>query len=455
MAGDRTRTLGRAALAGALALLAAAGSASATTVSIPPTEPCTGAAPAPIDPAPYDAVLGDPPGCASVIVDTEQATIRREPDARSKRRGVAMRGARLPALGRKSGPGCADAWYRVHDRGWICGMSVTTSLEPAAAPRYPVVPEGEVTPWPYAFVRDSAIEYRFAGGALEEVRELLKGFGFGVAGTTSFDGRAFLKTAEGNLVPRGTAGITSRLSELSGVEIVDGRPWPVGWVNAKTAWAYDAPSREKRHRVAQADRYAVIEVLETAGEGKRGFVRFDDGAWFSAADVRIARPATRPAIVGAREKWIDVDLERQVITAYAGDAPVYATLVSTGRGGKSKTVKGDYRIWAKVAAIAMDNTEEAIEANEALELADAGVPLEEVNLYSLRDVPWTQFFFESFALHGVYWHDRFGNRRSHGCVNLSPIDARWFYEWTEPRVPDGWWAIHPVEKTEGTLVHVR
>ncbi|EFK95834.1 ErfK/YbiS/YcfS/YnhG family protein, partial [sediment metagenome] len=114
-----------------------------------------------------------------------------------------------------------------------------------------------------------------------------------------------------------------------------------------------------------------------------------------------------------------------------------------------------YRIWAKVAAIAMDNTEEAIEANEALELADAGAPLEEVNLYSLRDVPWTQFFFESFALHGVYWHDRFGNRRSHGCVNLSPADARWFYEWTEPRVPDGWWAIHPVEKTEGTLVHVR
>jgi len=55
----------------------------------------------------------------------------------------------------------------------------------------------------------------------------------------------------------------------------------------------------------------------------------------------------------------------------------------------------------------------------------------------------------------VYWHDRFGDRRSHGCVNLSPIDARWFYEWTEPNVPDGWWAIHSATPTEGTVVRVR
>jgi lipoprotein-anchoring transpeptidase ErfK/SrfK len=207
--------------------------------------------------------------------------------------------------------------------------------------------------------------------------------------------------------------------------------------------------------VAQADRYEVFEVLEVVGEGKRGFVRFDEGAWFSLADVRLARDATRPEIVGEKEKWIDVDLERQVITAYVGDTPVYATMVSTGRGGKSKTVKGEYRIWAKIAAIAMDNTEEAIEAEEELQLADAGVPLEDVHVFSLRDVPWTQFFFESFALHGVYWHDGFGNRRSHGCVNLSPIDARWFYEWTEPQVPDGWWAIHAAAPTEGTLVRIR
>ena len=457
MRGERLRGARWAAVLGALTFGVVSDIASSTTVSIPPIEPpAAGAtAPAAIDPEPYAAVLGDPPGCASVLVDTDQAIVRKEPDSRSWRRGVAKKGSRLPAFGRASGPGCADTWYRVHDRGWICGMSVTTSMEPAAAKRYPSVPDGEVTPWPYAFVRDTAIEYKFAGGALEEVRELQKGFGFGVAGTTSFEGQSFLKTAEGRLVPRGMAGITSRLSEFSGMAITDGRPWPIGWINARAAWAYDAPKKDKKRRVAQADRYEVFEVLEVSGEGKRGFVRFDEGAWFSLADVRIARAAPRPAVVGETEKWIDVDLERQVITAYVGDAPVYATMVSTGRGGKSKTVKGEYRIWAKIAAIAMDNTEEAIELNEAMQLGDAGVPPEEVKLFSLRDVPWTQFFFESFALHGVYWHDRFGSRRSHGCVNLSPIDARWFYEWTEPHVPDGWWAIHAAETTEGTLVRVR
>ena len=99
----------------------------------------------------------------------------------------------------------------------------------------------------------------------------------------------------------------------------------------------------------------------------------------------------------------------------------------------------------------MDNTDEELEE----ELVDAGTSEEERHLYSLHDVPWTQFFFEDYALHGVYWHDRFGNRRSHGCVNLSPTDARWFYNWTEPRQPPGWWAIHASVNDEGTLVRVR
>ena len=112
----------------------------------------------------------------------------------------------------------------------------------------------------------------------------------------------------------------------------------------------------------------------------------------------------------------------------------------------------------------MDNTdeeleeevesEEAVEAVEAVEAAAEGTD-EERRLYSLHDVPWTQFFFESYALHGVYWHNGFGNRRSHGCVNLSPTDARWFYDWTEPAVPEGWWAIHTTEENPGTLVRVR
>jgi len=32
------------------------------------------------------------------------------------------------------------------------------------------------------------------------------------------------------------------------------------------------------------------------------------------------------------------------------------------------------------------------------------------------------------SLHGTYWHDIFGYRTSHGCVNMTISDAKWVYE---------------------------
>ena len=40
--------------------------------------------------------------------------------------------------------------------------------------------------------------------------------------------------------------------------------------------------------------------------------------------------------------------------------------------------------------------------------------------YSIQDVPWVQFFKGSYGFHAAFWHDDFGRRRSHGCINLSP-----------------------------------
>ena len=47
--------------------------------------------------------------------------------------------------------------------------------------------------------------------------------------------------------------------------------------------------------------------------------------------------------------------------------------------------------------------------------------------FELRDVPWIQYFASGYALHGAYWHDVFGIARSHGCINLAPIDARYVF----------------------------
>jgi len=428
-------------------------------VAIPPMEAAAAArsatiGPAIIDPSPYEG--GEDPGCASVEIARNRLVVRAGPSSDSKRRGVAMKGARLPAYSRVRGPGCADYWYRVHDEAWVCGTMVDPTDEPPTTTRYPILGDGDLTPWPYAFVHTSTIEYRPQGGVLFEIRDLLKGYGFGVDGVVHLDEGSFFRTVEGNLIPRDAAGISGRISQYGGVAIAEGGAWPVGWVNNGNAWSYATPSRDKRHRVRKVERYSPFEVLETVGAGAKRFVRFDDGAWLWGRDVRVARATERPAAVAEGEKWIDVDVSEQVITAYEGDRPVYAAMVSTGRGGASRTVMGEYRIWVKVSAIAMDNTDEELDDGaEDGAVADGGLPEEDRHLFSLQDVPWTQFFHENYALHGVYWHDRYGNRRSHGCVNLAPNDARWFYEWTRPRVPDGWWAIHSSDGDRGTLVRVR
>jgi hypothetical protein len=70
-------------------------------------------------------------------------------------------------------------------------------------------------------------------------------------------------------------------------------------------------------------------------------------------------------------------------------------------------------------------------------------------------VPWTMFFEGDFALHTAYWHDRFGEPASHGCINLAPKDARALYAWTTPEVPTGWSMAHATQDTPGTWVRIR
>jgi lipoprotein-anchoring transpeptidase ErfK/SrfK len=73
----------------------------------------------------------------------------------------------------------------------------------------------------------------------------------------------------------------------------------------------------------------------------------------------------------------------------------------------------------------------------------------------LRDVPYVQYFQSAYALHVAYWHDVFGIARSHGCINLSPIDGRWIFAWTDPPIPDGWHgSVSGPEVGEGTTIIV-
>ena len=66
------------------------------------------------------------------------------------------------------------------------------------------------------------------------------------------------------------------------------------------------------------------------------------------------------------------------------------------------------------------------------------------------------YFEAGYALHAAPWHDEYGKPRSHGCINLSPIDARRVFMWTDPPVPSGWHGINiGTDMGQGTAVVVR
>ena len=113
-----------------------------------------------------------------------------------------------------------------------------------------------------------------------------------------------------------------------------------------------------------------------------------------------------------------MDLDQQILTAMVGEEPVFATLVSSGK--KSPTPKGVFRIRTKQAVGAMSSSPGADD------------------FYAVEAVPFVQYFYGSFALHGAYWHQYFGRPISHGCVNLSPKDAQHVFTLTAPEVADGW-----------------
>jgi hypothetical protein len=76
------------------------------------------------------------------------------------------------------------------------------------------------------------------------------------------------------------------------------------------------------------------------------------------------------------------------------------------------------------------------------------------SLFDLPGVPWDAYFTEAgAALHGTYWHNDFGHPHSHGCINLTPEDARWIYRWTLPSVPPDQRLVY--EPGTGTSLWVR
>lgn len=366
------------------------------------------------------------------------------PSRASGRRGVTAVGVTLPVFGAKRGPGCSGPWWLVGPLAWTCSDGPVLSPEEPIAPEPTVRPDGLLRD--YFFVpQQGASAYASLELAREGAsdRELEGGWGVAVVEQRGAGAERFARTSKGLWIAARDLG-AARPSLFHGEALASGpgTPLDLAWVVADKAsvWSQPAGNGKGKARGARA-RFEVVHVLEEAGE-RGAWLRVGDGEWMAARDLARPHLAPPPAEAGPSERWIDVELASQTLVAYEGSRPVYATLVSTGRGAAGSdaaTPPGVHRIWVKIQASDMDNVErDDLDAH-----------------YSLEDVPYVQFFDRAVALHGTYWHRDFGRVKSHGCVNLAPLDSRWMFEFTGPHLPAGWVAAYPTPFDAGTVVRVR
>ena len=427
-----------------------------------------------------------------VVRFVRNTLVRAEPDSGAPDIGTIARNARTAVIGEApAGAGCATRWLQLSPRGWACDTAtVSTDLLPSVAVPASLTDDDPTPPVTgvYGIVRKQASAFdSIAAITAGESQALVGNNSVRAVGAVRIDGRRYWRTSGGQLIDEASI-VGMSPSRFRGVGIDDPEHMPA-WVRSaeRPISARAQPSR--RAKIARKLKpRTVVNILSVSDDGR--FMEIDlpphslsgsavhpgaagvidlpphslngsavhPGAagvidlpphshvWVDRSDLRIAERRAAPEGIGDDDKWFDVDLDAQVLVAYQGTRPVYATLVSTGRWGHA-TPEIITRVAHKLQRTTM--------ASDQVATSGSNGEGSTTEVYSVADVPWTMFYDRDYALHAAYWHDGFGSPRSHGCVNLAPYDARLLFRWSSPDVPPGWIAVRGDVDHPGSLVRIR
>ncbi len=427
---------------------------------------------------------------------SKQTVIRSEPDPKARVLGFARAGALLIRAKVPAGhKGCADGWYRVEPEGYVCvGKAATLDPEhpiirlasvqpdrslpmpyPYGQSRYPTPPlytriptlaqqqiaeqdlayhlrknfgslweeqadtpppsmleKGAQIPRPYGYL---PVEHDFMAG------RAVASSAFAFMDLFEAEGRRFGLTTDFALLPLDRL-TPVEVSDFAGVVLDEEHPLPVAFVRSRVQHVYEGQVEDGSFRPVRKAEYREAFHLTGAQIKVDGsvFLATRSGQYIKQHSqlVTLSLPEKMPKWAKDARSWIDVSILQQSLVAYRGQSPVFATLVSTGRDGLGdpenthSTERGVFLIHTKHVTSTMSGSEADDE-------------------FDLRDVPYVQYFHGGYAFHAAFWHDGFGQPRSHGCVNLSPSDARHLFSLTDPPVPLRW---HSALDRAGTLVYI-
>lgn len=388
-------------------------------------------------------------------VSSRTVAVRAKPNRDADSVGTIARGQPFDVYALIEGPRCRKGiggkWVELERGGFACLKHASKTTEPLGI--VPRLDEGEIVPYVYARPRKKngtlppevpqwkSKRALLAGDPPEKMRPSF--------GTFAFRSRKYSKKFKSlyyDAARRVMLGEDLRLlrpSDFAGRDL-EAEPLSsdvgLGWVISREASVLAQPQEDAPVKAPLAYHQA-IEVVGTDGDYVSVRVPGADGGASIQGyvpDAKVARwlPPPLPDGVANDELWVAVEIREQTLTLMRGPTPTFATLISSGRFA-DPTPTGEFRIELKKALGTMRS------------LPDADEP------YAVEGVPWAAYFQGRYALHGAYWHDRFGRRNSHGCVNLSPRDAKRVFEALTPAMPGGWVTVRTAQDETTTLIAIR
>lgn len=190
-----------------------------------------------------------------------------------------------------------------------------------------------------------------------------------------------------------------------------------------------------------------VDEIQTASDGRILYRlnelhgSYGDIFWADASAFRvISQEEISPIHPDSGDKRIIVNINQQSLSCYEGNNEVYYCQVSSGKKFDEfglpvetwETPPGTHWVWRKLISLHMSGGG-----------TGAG--------WDTMGIGWTSLFVgEGVAIHSTFWHNDFGHRKSHGCVNVLPEDAKWIFRWTTPHV-----SYYPGDITDNTYQGTR
>lgn len=277
----------------------------------------------------------------------------------------------------------------------------------------------------YAYIEDDVNVYPEPSLGAPPLYNVGNGFLYvTIQGQVETNGQTWYAINPGQYVPADDLRLVDT-PEFHGVEVTVQPERPFGWIVQEVVPS-DEPDGEPNPENAKLERFTFFQVFD-AVIGDEDWIWYHIGGnrWIRQTYVSLVDISAPPDDIGANEYWVEVDLYEQTFAAYEGSRMVYAGLVSSGLN-RWPTYEGLFQVFSRHLQTRMSGAEG------------------QVDYYNIEDVPYTMYFDRTneIALHGAYWHDRYGYKHSHGCVNMPPRDAEWIYYWSADAPSDLWVWVH-------------